>query len=323
ISCKKDDIAEDNNTPPVEEETDQIVVAKDGSGDFTSVQKAIDEVPDNSNDTTVIFRKNGIYKAVITIPECKTIIKQIGEDRDNVDITYDNYASKINPETGEEYVTSRSASTFVYASDFTAKNITFRNAAGDVGQALSIYLGSDRCRFINCKFIGFQDTIFTGGNGNSSQARQYFKNCYIEGATDFIFGGARAVFDNCTIFCVAGGYITAASTPSGVLYGYVFLDCTIKGTAPDESVLLGRPWRPYAKTVYINCYLSDVVDPKGWSDWGDPDKQLTALYAEYNSSGPGGDKVNQRVSWSEQLTSEQAEFYTLKNIIWNWYVQNL
>lgn len=297
----------------------QLVVAKDGSGDFLTVQQAINAVPDFGHDTTTIFIKNGVYKEKIIVPASKRYLKLIGENVDSVFLTFGNYASKKNI-FGKEMGTSGSSSFYLFASDFTAVNITFQNSAGPVGQAVAMWVAGDKVRFFHCRFLGFQDTLYTfgGGHGNPWQGREYFRNCYIEGTTDFIFGSAIAVFDRCTIFCKKGGhYITAASTPKGAKYGYVFLNCNIIGSAPEHSFYLGRPWRPYAKVVYIHCKLGKMIKPEGWSNWHDTDNDKTAYYAEYKNGGLGA-ATKHRVSWSYQLTNDQAENYNLKNIFRDW-----
>ncbi len=297
----------------------KITVAKDGSGDFSTVQEAIDAAPDFSRDTTFIYIKKGIYKEKITVPASKTLLKMIGAHADSVIFQFDNYASKKNS-FGKEMGTSGSASFYLFASDFTAKNITFQNTSGPVGQAVAIWIGGDRVKFVHCRFLGFQDTVYTHGRGNGSpvQGREYFQYCYIEGTTDFIFGAAIAVFDHCTIYCKDGGhYITAASTPEEIPFGYVFLHCNITGNAPAHSFYLGRPWRPYAKVVYMYCRLGSMIRPEGWHNWNKPSNEKTAYYAEYKNTGPGAE-TGQRVSWSRQLSDEEAGRYTLERIFKDW-----
>ncbi|MDQ2658543.1 MAG: pectinesterase family protein, partial [Bacteroidota bacterium] len=148
--------------------------------------------------------------------------------------------------------------------------------------------------------------------------RQYYKNCYIEGATDFIFGWSTAVFDSCTIYCRKGGqYITAASTNEGNPYGFVFINCRITGDAPEKSYYLGRPWRPFAKTVFIRCYLDQHIRPEGWHNWNKPEAEKTSFYAEFESTGPGANP-SARVSWSHSLTEESVRKYALENIFGDW-----
>lgn len=294
-----------------------LVVARDGSGDFTSVQAAIAAVPDSTTDTTYIYIKNGAYREKIIIPASKRFIKLVGQNVDSVILVYDDYASKPDS-TGRPIGTSGSASVYIYASDVVAENITFQNDAGPVGQAVAAYVAGDRVYFHHCRFLGFQDTLYTG-NPELSQSRQYYRDCEIEGTTDFIFGSATAVFDHCVIYCKAGGhYITAASTPQGHLYGYVFLHCHITGNAPPHSFYLGRPWRPYARVVFLHCQLDDMIAPEGWSNWHDTQNYLTAYYAEYQNTGPGY-QPQQRVSWAHQLTDEEAVHYTPAEIFGEWH----
>lgn len=291
----------------------RMVVAQDGSGQYKTVQEAVNAVPDNDQMVTEIFVKKGIYKERIVIPINKINITLIGEDVKNTILTYDNYAGKLDS-AGKTLGTSRSASFYVYGNGFTAKNITFENAAGPVGQALAISVIGDRAAFFNCRFLGFQDTIYTHGNGS----RQYYSNCYIEGTTDFIFGAGTALFENCHIFCKQGGrYITAASTLDTTKYGYVLLHCTITGNAPNNTFALGRPWRPHAKVVYLYCNLSSVIEDAGWDNWRNPENEKTAYYAEYKNTGPGN-QPNKRVGWSHQLTDDEAKIYTKTLVLNGW-----
>ncbi|GHA74929.1 pectinesterase family protein [Pontibacter akesuensis] len=290
-----------------------FVVAKDGSGDFKTVQEAINAVPDFRKKETTIFIKNGVYKEKLVLPASKTAVKFIGEDVKNTILTNDDFASKKN-RFGEEMGTTGSTSFYVFGDDFSAENITFENSAGPVGQAVAVRVDGDKVMFTNCRFLGNQDTLYPHGE----KSRQYYKNCYIEGTTDFIFGWSTAVFEDCEIYSKKGGnYITAASTLEGTPYGFVFLNCRLTGDAPAKSYYLGRPWRPYAKTVFINTYMGNHITPKGWHNWNKPDAEKTSYYAEYNSTGPGADP-KARVKWAHQLTKEQAQQYTLANIFDGW-----
>jgi pectinesterase len=230
----------------------------------------------------------------------------IGESKDSTIISYDDYFKKINKGPNSTFYT---ATLLVQGNDFHAENLTIENLAGPVGQALALAVEADRCSFENCKFLGNQDTLYLAGEN----ARQYFSNCYIEGTTDFIFGEATALFEKCSIHCKADSYITAASTPGGVAYGFVFKNCEVEADSGVHNVYLGRPWRKYAKTVFINCKMDDFINPKGWSNWNKTDNYKTVFYAERNSSGEGANK-SQRVLWSDQLTEAQAEKYNVKNI---------
>ena len=289
-----------------------FVVAADGSGDFTRVQDAINAVPPLRAKRTVIYIKNGTYKEKLLLPSTATNVSFIGENVEKTILTFDDYASRRN-KFGENIGTSGSASFFVYGDGFEAKNITFENSAGPVGQAVAVRTDGDRLKFENCRFLGFQDTLYLHGKNS----RQYFKNCYIEGTVDFIFGWSTGVFDSCTIYGKSGGYLTAASTEEQTEYGFVFRDCTITGNADKHSFYLGRPWRPYAKVVYLNCELGDLIRPEGWDNWRKEENEKTAYYAEYNSSGAGASDA-QRVKWAHVLSSEEAAKYSLENVLAGW-----
>lgn len=284
-----------------------IVVAQDGSGDYLTVQEAFNAVPKSKSERTVIFVKKGIYKQVITLDADKNNVTLIGEDVNKVILTYDNYANKTNPATNANYGTSGSSSCFIKGTGFYAENITFENASGPVGQALAIHIQGDKAVFFNCRFLGYQDTVYGG------DSRQYFKNCYLEGSTDFIFGGSTAYFDNCELHTKGGSAITAASTKDFVKFGYVFNNCKITGTGKNITTL-GRPWRPNAAVVFLNTEMSDAVTPAGWNNWGKTENELTARYAEYNTTGVGA-YPNERVKWMKYLTADQAKEYTMENVL--------
>jgi len=294
-----------------------FVVAKDGSGNFKTVQEAINAVPDLRKNETVIYIKNGVYKEKLMLPSTKINVRFIGQQADSVVLTYDDYAARKNI-FGEEIGTSGSASFFIHGDGFTAEQISFENSAGPVGQAVAVRVAADRVRFFNCRFLGFQDTLYTWGQGGAS--RQYYKDCYIEGTVDFIFGSSTAIFDKCRIYGKKGGYFTAASTPDTAKYGYVFIECSLAGDAPPASYYLGRPWRPYAKTVFIDCNMSEVVKPEGWHNWGKVANEQTTFYGEYHSTGTGAGNAA-RVGWSHRLTREQAAAYTPENIFNGWQVK--
>ncbi len=270
------------------------VVAKDGSGDFFTVQEAINAVPDFRKDirTTILVRP-GVYREKLVVPECKINISLIGQT--GAVISYDGYASKLNA-LGSPMSTSGSASCYIYAPDFYAENITFENTAGRVGQAVACFVSGDRAFFKNCRFLGNQDTLYT----YDKDSRQYYEDCYIEGTVDFIFGWSTAVFNRCTVHSLRNGYLTAPSTDKGKEYGYVFYDC--KMTAADEatSVYLSRPWRPYAQAVFIRCDLGKHIAPAGWNNWGKKENESTVTYAEYQCKGEGANP-KARASFGKQL----------------------
>lgn len=283
-----------------------ITVAADGSGDHASVQAAIDAVPSGNETPVVIQIQPGTYKELIVIPRDKRFITLRGTDPDasKTVLTYDNYASKKDAD-GKEYGTSGSASTVIDADDFVAENLTFENSAGQVGQAVAVRIMRDRVVFRNCRFLGWQDTLYPKGG------RNYFVDCYIEGSVDFIFGSSTAVFENCTIHSKAKGYITAANTPQEKAFGYVFLNCKLTG---EEPTYLGRPWRDFAHVAFIGCEMGSHIRPEGWHNWNKPEREKTARFEEYQNTGPGADR-SQRVTWSRELTAEEAAKYTVANIL--------
>ncbi|HEY9363193.1 MAG TPA: pectinesterase family protein [Chitinophagaceae bacterium] len=296
-----------------------FIVAKDGSGNFTNIESAIEACKSFPYSRIKIFIKNGVYHEKVTIPSWNTKISLIGENKDSVIITFGDYFKKINKGPNSTFYT---ATLLVQGNDFHAENITIENSAGPVGQAIALAVEADRCSFVNCRLIGNQDTLYAAGEN----ARQYFNNCYIEGTTDFIFGEATAVFENCIIKSKADSYITAASTPQGVSYGFVFKNCELQAAPGVNKVYLGRPWRKYARTVFINCKMGAFIRSEGWDNWKNTDNEKTVFYAEYKSSGTGAN-AKQRVPWSHQLISQQVGKYTLENIFsgikaWNPMSQN-
>jgi len=290
-----------------------FTVAKDGTGNFSTVQEAINATPDFRKNRTTIFIKSGIYKEKLVLPASKTNVSFIGENVENTILTFDDFASKKN-RFGEEMGTTGSTSFYIFGEGFTAENITFENSSGPVGQAVAVRIDGDMVAFSNCRFLGFQDTLYPHGENS----RQYYKNCYIEGTVDFIFGWSTVVFDECTIFCKDHGYITAPSTNENTEFGFVFLKCKITGSAPENAFYLGRPWRPYGKSVFIECDLGNHIKPEGWHNWNKPDVEQTAYFAEFENTGPGSN--GERVKWSHQLTASEAQTYTPENILGEWSV---
>lgn len=286
-----------------------FIVAQDGSGDFKTVQEAINAVPDfRKEKETRIYIRNGVYKEKLVLAECKLNVTLIGESVEETVITYDDYASKPN-RFGENKGTSGSSSCYIYGPDFHAYDITFANSSGPVGQAVAVFVSGNRAVFTRCRFLGYQDTLYTYGK----VSRQYYKDCYIEGTVDFIFGSSTAFFDNCEIHSLGRGYLTAASTPEGTDYGYVLYRCRLTAAPGVERTMLGRPWRPYAKTVFVECTMGDHIDPAGWFNWG-VEKEKTAFYAEAGSRTLDGKKVDvsRRVKWSRQVS---ADDYTIEKVL--------
>jgi pectinesterase len=296
-------------TKPVPADKYDFVVAKDGSGNFTTIQAAIDASKAFPYERIRILVKNGVYHEKVIVPSCNTLLSLIGESRDSTIITFNDHFGKIARGRNSTFYT---ATLLVQANDFHAENLTIENSAGPIGQALALGVEADRCSFKHCRLLGNQDTLYVA----RENARLYFKECYIEGTTDFIYGEATAWFEKCTLRSKANSFITAASTPQGVLYGFVFKDCNIEAAPGVEKVFLGRPWRKYAKTVYINCTMGNFIVPAGWANWNDPQNEKTVFYAEYKSAGEGA-APGKRVGWSKQLTGKEAMKYTVANVLGN------
>ena len=289
-----------------------LVVAADGSGNFTSVQAAVDAAPANSARPFVIFLKPGTYKGHVLVPPDKPFLVFRGLDAANTIITDDKNVFATDAQ-GEKLGTPASSTVLVRADNFTAENVTFENTAGNHGQALAMYITGDRGVFRHCRFLGWQDTL-RADSPRGGVSRQYFEDCNIVGHVDFIYAAGTAVFNRCHIHCVANGYITAASTARRTPFGYVFFGCRITVDPAVTGTYLGRPWRPYAKVVFLNTEMPSEIRPEGWHNWGNVTNEITAYYAEYKSTGPGA-RPETRVKWSYQLTDEEARAYTVQNVL--------
>jgi pectin methylesterase-like acyl-CoA thioesterase len=294
---------------------DTLVVSRDGTGEFRNIGEAIEVCRAFMEYHKVIYVKKGTYKEKLVIPQWLTNIEICGEDRDQTIITWDDHANikaDISPLTSnlspQKIGTFRTFTLKIEGSRITLKNITIENNSARLGQAVALHTEGDRLTFINCRFLGHQDTIYTG----NAQTRLLFKNCYIEGTTDFIFGPSTAWFEGCQIFCKADSYITAASTPKESPYGYIFNHCTITCDTNVSKVYLGRPWRDYGYTLFMNCDLPRQIRPEGWHQWR-PEAVKTARYMEYNNRGEGAATAG-RVTWSRQLTKKEAQQITLERV---------
>lgn len=313
----------------------EYTVAADGSGDFTSLQQAIDACPDyDHGHITTIFVKAGVYREMVNIPHNKFRLHIVGEDAERTIVTYDKYAEKLWPGTQRKMGTSGSATMYIHSSYVTIENLTIENSAGEgkeIGQAVALFTDGDFLFFRNCRLIGNQDTLYTYGRygKDGGVKRNYYLECYIEGTTDFIFGPSICYFERCTIHSKKNSYVTAASTLNGQKYGYVFESCKLTAAPGITKCYLGRPWGAYAKTVFLNCELGSHILKEGWHNWNKPGKPVTedcCYYAEYNSKGPGANPEG-RVEWSHQLTDWQAQDYTFERvmyqmqdkIVWNPY----
>jgi pectinesterase len=286
-----------------------VTVAADGSGQYTSVQAAISAAPMGTgrhDPRWVILVKPGTYKERIHVQRERGNILVIGEDAEKTVITYDLNGNLKGPDD-KIIGTFRTPTLWIDGDGMIWENLTIANSAGPVGQALALRVDGDRVVFRRCRFLGWQDTILT------TRGRQYFEDCYIEGHVDFIFGGATAYFNRCHLHALRDGYLTAASTPDGEAHGYVFADCKITG-AEGVKTFLGRPWRIYAKTVFLRTEMSAVVRPEGWNNWGKPAAEKTTFYAEFGSTGPGANDAA-RVKWAKPLTATEAAGLTPAKVL--------
>ncbi len=297
----------------------KVTVAADGSGDFKTIQEAVTAAPAKSAERTVIQIKPGKYEEQVIVPKDKTKITFQGESAETTVLSW----SKNVNDPAAPGVHKFNPGIHVQGADFQATNMTFANTAGDRGQALAAIVDGDRAVFTKCRLLGWQDTLMVN-NG-----RQYFKDCYIEGRVDFIYGSGTAIFDHCEIHSKNGGYVTAANTPQEKPFGFVFLNCKLTGddkpwvdpsaTNPPKvqklpNTLLGRPWRPYASVTYINCEMGDHIKPEGWSNWGKVENESTARYAEYGNTGPGA-TPDKRVPWSKKLSKDEADKITVESVL--------
>ncbi len=301
-----------------------IIVDKGGFGDFLTVQDAIDAAPDYSHkEITTIHINAGTYKECVRIPHSKFRLKITGDGAENTILTYDKYAKQLWPGRDFPIGTSGSASIYIHASYITFEDLTFENSAGEgkeIAQAVAVFTDGDFLFFHRCRFLGNQDTLYTYGRYGKDGGikRNYFKDCYIEGTTDFIFGPSIAYFENCTVHSKKNSYVTAASTLQGQKYGYVFRNCTLTAAPGIDKCYLGRPWGAYAKTVFIHCELGGHILPEGWHDWekpGKPDTKENSYYAEYKNSGPGAASQKKRVPWSHRLTAKEAAEYAFEKVM--------
>jgi pectinesterase len=293
-----------------------LEVAADGTGEFKTVQAAVDAVPTGGADASVIHLRPGTYKGRVTIPKGKRVTLR-GDDAATTLITFDLNANMLGDD-GKPIGTFRTATVMADADDFVAENVTFENSAGDHGQALALAATGDRQVYRTCRLLGWQDTLYADGG------RCYFRDCYLEGRVDFIFGGATVVFDHCTIHSKNGGYVTAARTSPDQRYGFVFLDCTLTGQG--APAYLGRPWQwdrgRKANVVFIRTRMGNHIRKEGWNPWDRPNNANTkpaetSRYYEFGSIDAAGNPldVSGRVPWSRQLSADEAAEYTVPNVL--------
>ena len=287
---------------------DTLVVARDGTGEFRTVDEAIEVCRAFMDYKKVIFVKRGTYKEKLVLPQWLQNIEICGEDRDQTIITWDDHANIKTAERPNGMGTFRTYTLKIEGNDITLKNITIENNSARLGQAVALHTEGDRLVFINCRFVGHQDTVYTGVAGT----RLYFKGCYICGTTDFIFGPSTAWFEDCTIESLINSYVTAASTPQDQPFGYVFNNCRLIANSEATKVYLGRPWRDYGYTLFMNCELGSHIRPEGWHHW-QKEREQTVRYMEYNNRGAGAN-TKQRVAWSRQLSKAEAAKITLQAV---------
>lgn len=321
-----------------------LVVAQDGSGDFFTIQEAINAVPDYNSQEVRILVAPGTYREKLVVAASKTHVTLEAKTDGTAIISYDDFAARKSELTGRNLGTSGSSTAYIYGAWFEAIGITFENTASNatweadrkgVGQAVACLVAADCAVFRRCRFLGHQDTLYAYGTKSDPktaaaleaaktqhvpsdmQCRQYYEDCYICGTVDYIFGWATAYFNRCELHCLGDGYCTAAATPQGQEFGYVFNECHVTAE-PGVKTYLGRPWRNYAQTLFLNCELDACVNPAGWHDWPNKDTGLdgttTALYAEFGNHGEGA-ASSKRVSWSKQLNAKEADHYTPSNVL--------
>lgn len=301
----------------IAQERRNITVAKDSSGDYTTIQEAVNAVRDFSYFPVKIFIKKGVYEEKLVIPSWKSGITLSGEDKDSVIITGSDHTGKPfpgkDPSGKTVYGTFTSYTVLVAGDDITIENLTIENTTEfHAGQGVALHAEGDRFIIRNCKLIGNQDTLYAG-----NVTRQYYYKCYIEGTTDFIFGAATAIFKECIIKSKFNSYITAASTTKHQLYGFVFMNCKLIADPKATKVYLGRPWRPYSATIFMNCTLGNHILPVGWHNWDKETNEKTARYAEYKNEGPGAD-TGKRVAWSRQLSEKEVKNITVTKVFKGW-----
>lgn len=282
---------------------DSLVVALDGSGDYKSIQEAVTACGAFPSVQKTIFIKNGIYKEKVLIDSFYSNIKLIGESNLQTIISFNNYAGQAGIGTFNSYTLK------VSGDNIQLENLTIENSAGKVGQAVALHVEGDCFVAYNCRILGNQDTLYASGDNR----REYFKKCYIAGTTDYIFGSAIAVFEDCDIHSLTNSFITAANTPKENQFGFVFLNCKLTAESGVDQVYLGRPWRDYANVVFINCFMGKHITPEGWHNWDKPEREKTSFFAEFDNKGLGAD-LSKRVKWFHLLKKSQIKKYRLETI---------
>jgi pectinesterase len=286
-----------------------LVVAPDGSGQFKTVQAAVDSIPEENTGPRLIVLKPGTYKEQVVIKSGKPFLTLRGADKDprKTIVTFNRYATIEDPKAPKKRIGVPDSETVsIQADHFTAENITFENTAGRVAAAIAVRTTGDKIIFRNCRFLSWQDTLYLDGK------RVYLHECYVEGRVDFVYGSATAVFEKCHLHATDGGVITAASTKPETPFGLVFLRCKV--TCKEDRSYLGSPWQPGAATAFLECELGENLWPQGWTEWKGEQHHKTARFVEYNNTGPGA-HPEQRPAWTRQLTDAEAKSHTVENIL--------
>lgn len=288
---------------------DTLFVAQDGSGEFTTISEAVEVCRAFMDYHKVIYIRKGVYCEKVIIPSWLTNVELCGEDAETTILTHNDHANMVYPNTTLKIGTFRTYTLKIEGSDVTVKNLTIENNAPQLGQAVALHTEGDRIRIVGCRLVGNQDTVYTG----RERTRIFFSGCYIEGTTDFIFGPSTAWFEECHIHSKRNSYVTAASTPEDIEFGYVFNRCRLTAAEGVNKVFLGRPWRQHAHTLFMNCELGSHIVPAGWKEWTNKENPSTTRYCEYNNHGEGANP-DKRVSWSRRLTDKEAEGVTPERV---------
>ncbi|XP_068334468.1 probable pectinesterase 8 [Pyrus communis] len=295
--------------PPDTNTTSYLCVDRNGCCNFTLVQAAVDAVPTPSPKRTIIWINKGIYYEKVTVPKTKPNITFQGQG-------YETTAISWNDTANSSHGTFYSGSVQVFADNFVAKNISFMNVApipkpGDVGaQAVAIRISGDQAAFLGCGFFGAQDTL------HDDRGRHYFKDCYIQGSIDFIFGNGRSLYENCQLISMSNPVPLGTKSINGAVTahgraskddntGYAFVNCFIGGTG---RVWLGRAWRPFSRVVFASTTMTDIIAPEGWNDFNDPTRDQTIFYGEYNCLGAGAN-MSLRAPYVQKLNDTQASLF--------------
>ncbi|MGN0387055.1 MAG: pectinesterase family protein [Lachnospiraceae bacterium] len=302
------------------------------TGCFTTVTEAIRSLP-SDGEWYIIKIAPGIYREKIYLNRSNTILSGLGNHPAETVLVYGDYALDRMPDGGRRG-TFRSFSFLLDANNVTLRNLTIANDSGDEttkGQAIALYADGDHLFIENCRLLGRQDTLFTGPlppkelqPGGFVGPKQFspringhhlYRDCYICGNIDFIFGSATACFENCKIesLCLGKsgeiqGYVTAPSTPEGQKYGYVFRNCRfLSRECPPDSVYLGRPWRDYGQAVFMDCILGPHIRSEGFHDWNKEQARQSCYFATFRCKRPDNSPYHSTAPFSKELSSLEAE----------------